>query len=186
MTYRELIQAAKHDEPLDQEPTWVQEQVMAFARGWRASPVHYCVAIAVGLVLLGILFVHVSVPSHVRLESTPDGARVTVDGKDVGQTPIVLKDLDRREHKLELSKPGFELFQSYFTVSAGAPSSYQFSLRRLAPSEPPMPIAEAPVRGPSLALADTTPTASPSVADQFRSSGTARGSKRHKSSRRHR
>jgi hypothetical protein len=173
MTYRDLIHAAKNDEPLEQEPTWFQEQVMAFARGWRASPVHYCVAIAVGFSLLGIGFVRLSVPSQIRVETTPDGATTLVDGKDMGKTPVVLSHLDKREHKLELNKPGYEPFQTFFGISPGAPSSYQFALRKLPqPPEPPAPIATSttvPLHGPTLAMADATPT-STTLAYQFRHS----------------
>lgn len=169
MTYGELIRAAKNNEPLDQEPNWLQELVMAYARGWRASPVHYCVAIAIGLVVVGSALVQLSVPGRIRIDSTPTGATVIVDGKAVGQTPIVLSHPEKREHKLELNKSGFEPLLSYFTVSAGAPSSYEFELHGQAPVEPPAPIASAPtVRGPSVAMADTTPTST--LADQFRSS----------------
>ncbi len=181
MTYRELIQAAKFSEPLEHVPTWFQEQVMAFARGWRASPVHYCIAVLVGAALLGIGLVHLSVPSKIRVDTTPDEARVMLDGKDVGVTPIVLKDLARGDHKIEITKSGYEIFPAYFTVSAGAPSSYRFVLRRVAEAPLPVATSDALSRTPSLALAETTPTAS--VADAFRSPGHAsgHGSRRHRS-----
>ncbi len=56
----------------------------------------------------------------VRIESTPAGARVTVDGTELGVTPYEA-DLDAGRHDLSLAYPGYRDFVSPFTVRGGEP-----------------------------------------------------------------
>lgn len=46
------------------------------------------------------------ITSSVLIESKPDGAIVEIDGKPVGQTPIILHDQAIGKHSARLSKPG--------------------------------------------------------------------------------
>lgn len=56
----------------------------------------------------------------VRIESTPAGARVTVDGMELGLTPFEV-DLDAGRHELRLAYAGYRDFSSPFTVRGGEP-----------------------------------------------------------------
>lgn len=55
---------------------------------------------------------------QVSLRSQPPGARVTVDGKDLGAAPLDL-ELKAGGHLLQLSAPGRQSYQGELVVSAG-------------------------------------------------------------------
>jgi hypothetical protein len=57
--------------------------------------------------------------STVELESTPDGAEITVDEKFMGNTPSSLR-LSAGDHKIKLEKSGFKTWERTMTVGDGA------------------------------------------------------------------
>jgi hypothetical protein len=55
----------------------------------------------------------------VVVQSTPDGADITLDGKFVGSTPSTVR-LSPGDHTLVLEKPGYKTWQRTMAVSPGA------------------------------------------------------------------
>ena len=55
-----------------------------------------------------------------RIESTPPGAEVYVDGEFVGTTPIAEHSLATGKHEVELRKKGFAHWKRQLSVLAGA------------------------------------------------------------------
>ena len=47
-------------------------------------------------------------PAAISLTSDPDGVGVKIDGKDFGETPLLIEDLESGTHDLQLSKEFFE------------------------------------------------------------------------------
>lgn len=62
------------------------------------------------------------------LESQPSGANVTINGEFLGRTPINLELEPGVEHRLNLSKPGFQRFRDTLTVSAAGNSTKRVAL----------------------------------------------------------
>lgn len=57
-----------------------------------------------------------AVSSLVLMTSDPNGASIAVDGKEMGTTPAVLRDLSPGRHMVVLSKPGYEPFDRQIHV----------------------------------------------------------------------
>jgi hypothetical protein len=55
----------------------------------------------------------------VLIESTPPGARIRIDGRDLGPTPLMVRQLRPGTHTLELRMPGYKPWSSRLTVAAG-------------------------------------------------------------------
>ena len=55
----------------------------------------------------------------VLIESTPPGARIRIDGRDLGPTPLTVRQLRPGAHALELRMPGYRLWSQRLTVAAG-------------------------------------------------------------------
>jgi len=47
-------------------------------------------------------------PATISITSDPDGMQVKIDGKDFGQTPVLIEDVEAGTHDLHLSKEFFE------------------------------------------------------------------------------
>ncbi len=55
----------------------------------------------------------------VLIASTPSGARIRIDGRDLGPTPLTVRQLRPGTHTLELRMPGYRLWTERITVAAG-------------------------------------------------------------------
>jgi hypothetical protein len=55
----------------------------------------------------------------VIIESTPPGARIRIDGRDLGPTPLTVRQLRPGTHALELRMPGYKPWSQRLTVAAG-------------------------------------------------------------------
>jgi hypothetical protein len=55
----------------------------------------------------------------VLVESTPPGARIFIDGRDLGPTPLTVRQLRPGTHTLELRMPGYQTWSQRLTVAAG-------------------------------------------------------------------
>lgn len=62
---------------------------------------------------------HAKERGQIRVLSTPAGARVMLDGRDLGETPLVAKDVLPGEHYLRVMKPGQGAFWKKLEVVAG-------------------------------------------------------------------
>ena len=61
-------------------------------------------------------------PGHLLVRSTPAGARVTVDGKDAGVTPSVVRDLAAGAHRVRVSRDGYVAVEHRVVISSARPS----------------------------------------------------------------
>ncbi len=58
--------------------------------------------------------------AQVRLDSSPSGAAVTIDGRPAGQTPLTAS-LKSGRHRLEVRAPGYQTWRTDLDVAAGKP-----------------------------------------------------------------
>jgi hypothetical protein len=72
-----------------------------------------------------------------RIGSTPAGATVTFDGRELGETPLVLKDVLPGEHYVRIVKPGLGAAWKKLTVVTGETASWEPGLA----GEPSGPLA---------------------------------------------
>jgi len=56
------------------------------------------------------------------VRSTPGGARVLVDGRDVGRTPVTLRELDRGTYAVRISRDGYQPQERRVSITAARPS----------------------------------------------------------------
>ncbi|MEX2489110.1 MAG: PEGA domain-containing protein [Pseudomonadales bacterium] len=56
--------------------------------------------------------------AEVTLKSSPEGATVSIDGKERGETPVTLEIL-QGEHQVEVRNSGYKVWQSQVNVTAG-------------------------------------------------------------------
>jgi hypothetical protein len=66
----------------------------------------------------------------VLIESTPSGARISIDGRDLGPTPLTVRQLRPGTHTLELRMPAFRLWSQRLTVAAGDSRKIMATLER--------------------------------------------------------
>lgn len=101
------------------------------------------------------------VEGRLEITSEPSGAVISFDGKPIGTTPKTLETLTFGLHALELSLPGYTLYQETVVVSDEAPLSLH---RELTPV--PTPPLELPHASPTPAVstvATPTPAALPTA-----------------------
>ena len=55
----------------------------------------------------------------VLIESTPPGARIRVDGRDLGPAPLLVRQMRPGTHTIELRLPGYKTWTQRLTVSVG-------------------------------------------------------------------
>jgi hypothetical protein len=56
------------------------------------------------------------------VRSTPSGARVFVDGREEGTTPLTVSDLDRGVHRVRVVREGYATAERRITITAARPS----------------------------------------------------------------
>jgi eukaryotic-like serine/threonine-protein kinase len=56
------------------------------------------------------------------IRSTPDGASVSVDGRDYGKTPATVRDLARGPHQVRVTRDGYAAQERRVVISASRPS----------------------------------------------------------------
>jgi len=84
------------------------------------------------------------------IRSTPAGARVKVDGRDVGVTPVTVRDLGRGPHKIQIARDGYMPADRRVTITSSAEAqSITIELARLNAStrEPATPATTGRFRG---------------------------------------
>ncbi len=75
----------------------------------------------------------------VVLGSNPKGAKVFVEGKERGVTPLELKGLPPKKLTLKMVKKGYKDYKGSLDVVAGKTSNLTFALEKLPPPPPPPP-----------------------------------------------
>ena len=66
----------------------------------------------------------------VAIESTPPGARIRIDGRDLAPTPLTVRQLRPGTHTVELRLPGYKVWSQKLTVAAGDNRRITASLER--------------------------------------------------------
>ena len=60
---------------------------------------------------------------RITVRTTPAGARVTIDGRDVGKAPLTIPNLTRGTHTVRIMRDGYTTVERRVEISAGQPSS---------------------------------------------------------------
>jgi hypothetical protein len=91
-----------------------------------------------------------SATGRLLIRSTPAGARVVLDGRDVGETPLTVRDIARGAHTVRVVRDGYVADQRRVIVSAARPAqSLTIALARVRPAAA---VPATPTRpGPSVA-----------------------------------
>src|SRR5262249_22034304 len=77
------------------------------------------------------------VNGRLLVRSTPERARVRLDGRDVGETPVTLRDLAGGTHQIRVARDGYLPVDRRVTITASnAAQSVSVELSRLRPSAP--------------------------------------------------
>jgi hypothetical protein len=85
-----------------------------------------------------------------QVRSTPSGARVTVNGRARGSTPLVLKDLPYGNYTVRIVQRGYDPLEARVAVSADRPSAnMEVALTRPAPKAAPKPAAKSVATAPA-------------------------------------
>lgn len=61
-------------------------------------------------------------PGRLLVRSTPAGARVFVDGRSVGATPVTLRDLDPGPHTVRIARDGYQDAERRVTITSTRPA----------------------------------------------------------------
>jgi len=96
---------------------------------------------------------------RIVVRSRPAGARVFINGRDVGRTPLAMGNLSRGAHDVRLERDGYTAVERHVVVSASKPES-QLTValaRALPPSAAPTPNRPA-ARAPGSLGVDSRPS----------------------------
>jgi hypothetical protein len=72
----------------------------------------------------------VVVAAALSVETRPPGARVRIDGRDMGATPLTLTTLSPGTHAVELQLRGYRVWSSTVSIAAGQRRRITASLER--------------------------------------------------------
>src|SRR5262249_24099202 len=76
-------------------------------------------------------------PGRILVRTTPAGARVRLDGRDVGATPLTIRDLSHGVHQIHVAHDGYAPADRRVTITSSAPAqSITVELARLRASVP--------------------------------------------------
>ena len=98
------------------------------------------------------------------IRSTPAGARVVVDGRDVGETPVTVRDVARGAHTVRVARDGYVPGQRRVVVSAASPQ--QSLTIALTPARPAAAAPSTPSR-PGQSVAALNVMSRPAGANVF-------------------
>lgn len=113
-----IYRAARYNEPLREELNPVQNLFFEVCQGPANAPFAWGAILAAVGALLFVGIVRLSVPSSIKVVSDQRGAEVLVDGMNRGETPVVVKDLPRGRHTIEVRKDGYQ--SKVLTADIGA------------------------------------------------------------------
>jgi hypothetical protein len=92
----------------------------------------------------------ISSPGRLLVRSTPAGARVFVDGREAGLTPVAVRELGHGDHRVRIARDGYTSEERRITITTSRPAqSLTISLLRA-------PLAEPPTATPTPATPGTT------------------------------
>jgi serine/threonine protein kinase, bacterial len=76
-------------------------------------------------------------PGRLLVRSTPDGALVAVDGREVGRTPVVVRNLAPGAHRVHVVRDGYLTEDRRFAISQARPAQ-SLTLQLERPRTPPL------------------------------------------------
>lgn len=123
-----IYRAARYNEPLRERLNPLQSVFFDVCQGPANAPLAWGAMLAAVGMLLFVAIVQLSVPSKIKVVSEPAGAQVFVDGVAKGQAPLVLKDLGRGRHNIELRQDAFQSRVLTVDIGAFSPSFYSGKL----------------------------------------------------------
>ncbi|MFK7991065.1 MAG: protein kinase [Sandaracinaceae bacterium] len=89
-------------------------------------------------------------PTQLRIESTPSGARVRLDGVELsGRTPLTLDAVSAGRHHLALDLAGFSPVETEFDAQPGETTRLAYVLNTAAPLSVPAPVPPAVIPAPA-------------------------------------
>jgi len=94
-----------------------------------------------------------AITGSLRVEVKPIGSTVKVDGKEMGTTPVVLRDMLIGPHNIEVSKPGYDSYSTTLTIAEGPDNPALTATLSLSETSTKMP-AKTPTDYTNLSLAD--------------------------------
>ncbi|OFW28549.1 MAG: hypothetical protein A3H97_05375 [Acidobacteria bacterium RIFCSPLOWO2_02_FULL_65_29] len=104
-----------------------------------------------------------AVEGRLVIRSTPAGATAFVDGREVGKTPVTLREVERGAHTVRVAREGYVPEQRRVTVTAARPSQLlTFALDRARTARPAPTLPPGAVR-----TADVTVESRPAGASVF-------------------
>ena len=103
------------------------------------------------------------------IRSTPDGASVSVDGRDYGKTPATVRDLARGPHQVRVTRDGYAAQERRVVISSSRPS--QSVNLAMVPTPAPSPSRSAAAVPAPPAAAPTTARATGALAVDSRPTG---------------
>jgi hypothetical protein len=96
---------------------------------------------------------------RITVRTTPAGARVTIDGKDVGKTPLTVPNLTRGTHTVRVVRDGFTTVERRVVITPAEPAStLTLSLARVSGATPRPAPAVSPARQTAAMLVESRPT----------------------------
>ena len=75
---------------------------------------------------------------RITVRTTPAGARVLIDGRDVGKTPLTIPNLNRGTHSVRVSRDGYTTIERRVSITTTQPTS-TLSLNLTRAATPPRP-----------------------------------------------
>ena len=84
---------------------------------------------------------------RITVRTTPPGARVTIDGRDVGKAPLTIPNLGRGAHTVRVMRDGYTAVERRVTITPNEPTStltLNLVPRSSAPAPAPAPEAATP------------------------------------------
>ena len=123
-----IYRAARYRQPLREQLNPLQSLFFEVCQGPSNAPLAWGAILAAIGALLFVGIVRLSVPGSIKVVSEPAGAEVVVDGVSKGQAPLVLRDLPRGRHHVELRQNAFQPKVLTVDIGAFSPSYYKAKL----------------------------------------------------------
>jgi serine/threonine-protein kinase len=103
-----------------------------------------------------------AVVGSLLVRSTPAGARVIVDGREYGRTPLTVGGLTRGLHRVRVARDGYVSDERQLTITAGQPThsvTVRLAPEAVAPARPAPAAAPPPAagRGTGLLVVESRP-----------------------------
>ncbi len=90
-----------------------------------------------------------AITGRLNLNSTPYGATIYIDGKQQGETPLLIPEILVGQHEVKLVKKGYKDLEDVVMIEEGKIAKYNFNLESTTPQEPIKKQEPAPQQKPT-------------------------------------